>query len=38
MFPSGGTGPYALPLKRSVREREGLDEGDTTTVHLEVGV
>lgn len=38
MFPSGGTGPYALPLKRSVRDREGLREGDTTDVHLEVGV
>lgn len=36
MFPSDGTGPYVLPLKRAVRDAEGLGEGDTTSARVEV--
>lgn len=35
IFP-GGDGRYALPLKRTVRVREGFDEGDTVEVTLEL--
>lgn len=34
MFPKDGR--YILPLKVSVREAEGLDEGDKVTVRLEI--
>lgn len=36
MFPSNGTGPYVLPLKRAVRDAEGLGEGDAVTARIEV--
>lgn len=35
MFPSS-SGPYTLPLKRAVREREGLAEGGPVDVRVEV--
>lgn len=35
VFP-GDDGRYALPLKRQVREREGLEEGDTVRIVLDL--
>lgn len=35
IFP-GASGRYALPLKRAVRDAEGLVEGAPVTVHLEI--
>ncbi len=35
IFPNGD-GRYSLPLKREVRTREGLEEGDIVTVDLEL--
>ena len=35
VFPEKATGSYLLPVKRSVREREGIDDGDSVTVRLE---
>jgi hypothetical protein len=29
---------YIVPIKASVRKAEGIDEGDTVTIHLEVKV
>lgn len=34
IFP--GRDSYSLPLKRAVRDAEGLGEGDVATVHLDV--
>jgi hypothetical protein len=34
IFPDAARGCYVLPLKRSVREAEALDTGDTATVTL----
>jgi hypothetical protein len=34
LFPKNGG--YIVPLKDSVRKAEGLAEGDTVTVHLEI--
>ncbi len=34
LFPKEGR--YVVPIKTSVREAEGLEEGDTVTVQLEV--
>ncbi|MDT0178656.1 DUF1905 domain-containing protein [Microbacterium sp. ARD31] len=36
IFPDAARGGYVLPLKRSVREREGISEGDTVSVRLDV--
>jgi hypothetical protein len=36
IFPDGARGTYALPVKRQVREAEGIDVGDTATVTVEV--
>ncbi|WP_458041980.1 MULTISPECIES: DUF1905 domain-containing protein [Bacteria] len=36
MFPSSGTGSYVLPLKRAVREAEGLSEGGTAHARVEL--
>lgn len=36
IFPDSDTGSYVLPVKRSVREAEGIDEGDTVDVSLRV--
>jgi hypothetical protein len=36
VFPQGGEGPYVLPVKRAVREANGLSPGDTAAVVLEV--
>lgn len=36
IFPSGETGGYILPLKRSIREAEDVRDGATVHVHLEV--
>lgn len=36
IFPDAARGAYVLPLKRSVREREGISEGDTVRAHLDV--
>ena len=36
IFPDSKSGTYVLPVKRLVRDREGLSEGDDMEVHLEV--
>ena len=36
LFPHKSSGGFLLPLKSDVRRREGLAEGDTVTVRLEV--
>lgn len=36
IFPDGGRGAYVLPLKRSVREAEGIGDNGTVHVRLEV--
>ncbi|AIJ23924.1 DUF1905 domain-containing protein [Amycolatopsis methanolica] len=36
VFPDKARGCYVLPVKRAVREAEGLHPGDTTAVTLEV--
>lgn len=36
VFPDTARGCYALPVKRSVRDREGIVEGDLVAVQLEV--
>lgn len=35
IFPQKG-GSYLLPIKKSVREKEGIKKGDTITIELEV--
>jgi hypothetical protein len=35
VFPEKVSGTYLLPVKKSVRDREGIDDGDTVTVRLE---
>lgn len=37
IFPSAA-GSYTLPLKKSVRDREGLGEGDSVQVHMELSL
>ena len=36
IFPDSKSGTYVLPVKRLVRDREGLSAGDDMEVHLEV--
>ncbi len=36
IFPDSGRGEYVLPLKRAVRDAEGVAEGDLISVRLEV--
>jgi Domain of unknown function (DUF1905) len=36
IFPKRADGPYDLPVKRAVRERNGLGPGDTATVRVDV--
>ncbi|WP_410564818.1 DUF1905 domain-containing protein [Amycolatopsis sp. cmx-4-61] len=36
IFPDGKRGTYVLPVKRAVREAEGLDVGDVCTVTVEL--
>lgn len=36
IFPSSGGGTYVLPLKKAVRDAEGLVEGGVAVVRLEV--
>src|SRR5690554_3783493 len=36
LFPSVEAGAYVLPLKKSVRQAEGIDEGVMVRVHLRV--
>jgi hypothetical protein len=36
IFPGGADESYVLPIKRKVREAEGLDVGDVTTVTIEL--
>ncbi|NMO55125.1 DUF1905 domain-containing protein [Actinoplanes sp. TBRC 11911] len=36
IFPSADGGPYALPLKKSVRSSENLDVGDTASITVEL--
>ncbi len=36
LFPDSESGCYVLPLKKSVREAEGIVAGRTTRVHLEL--
>jgi hypothetical protein len=35
VFPEKASGSYLLPVKKSVRDREGIDDGDRVTVRLE---
>lgn len=34
VFPEKASGSYLLPVKKSVRDRERIDDGDTVTVRL----
>jgi hypothetical protein len=36
VFPQSGDGPYVLPVKRAVRDANGLGPGDTAAVFVEV--
>ncbi|GAA5196490.1 DUF1905 domain-containing protein [Rugosimonospora acidiphila] len=36
IFPSSADNTYVLPVKRAVRDKEGLDVGDTAAVTLEL--
>jgi hypothetical protein len=36
VMPDKTTGCYLLPVKRAVRDANGLDTGDTATVHLRI--
>ena len=36
IFPSSGKGTFVLPIKRPVRQAEGLDVGDIATVTVEL--
>jgi uncharacterized protein DUF1905 len=36
IFPGGTDGRYVLPVKRSIRQAEHLDTGDTTKVTMEL--
>jgi hypothetical protein len=36
VFPQSGQGPYVLPVKRSVRDANGLQVGDEVAVRVEV--
>jgi hypothetical protein len=36
IFPDGARGCYVLPIKRAIRTTEGLDEGDTASVTVEL--
>jgi hypothetical protein len=36
VFPDAGTGCFVLPVKKAVRDAEGLEEGDDVTVSLRV--
>lgn len=36
IFPDKGSGSYVLPVKRAVRNAEGLDVGDIATVTVEI--
>ena len=36
IFPDAGRNAYVLPLKRAVRDAEGVSEGDEVHVHLQI--
>ncbi|MBE8525443.1 DUF1905 domain-containing protein [Amycolatopsis sp. H6(2020)] len=36
IFPDSSRGAYVLPVKRAVREAEGLEVGDTCTLRVEL--
>jgi hypothetical protein len=36
IFPDATRGAYVLPVKRAIRQAEGLDVGDVTTVTVEL--
>lgn len=36
IFPDSGSGCYVMPVKAKVRKAEGLDEGDTASVTIEL--
>lgn len=36
VFPDGASGTYLLPVKKSVRTAEGLEDGDDVLVRLEL--
>jgi hypothetical protein len=36
IFPDSGRGSYVLPIKRAIRNAEGLDVGDVANVHVEL--
>jgi hypothetical protein len=36
VFPEKASGSYLLPVKKSVRDSEGIDDGDRVTVRLDL--
>ena len=36
VFPESSSASYVLPVKRAIRDKEGLDVGDVVEVHLQV--
>ncbi len=38
LFPDKAAGSFVLPVKREIREREGLSPGDTSDVELRIAV
>jgi hypothetical protein len=36
VFPEKSSGSYVLPVKKAVREKEGIDDGSRVTVRLDV--
>lgn len=36
VFPDSSSGSYVLPVKRAIRDKEGIDVGDVVEVHLKV--
>jgi hypothetical protein len=36
IFPDGKRGSFLLPMKKEIRRREAIDDGDTVTVELEL--
>jgi hypothetical protein len=37
LFPDSKTGSYVLPIKRSVRDSEAIEDGDVVTISVDVG-
>lgn len=37
LFPDNETGSYVLPIKRSVRDSESIEDGDVVSIAIDVG-